>query len=127
MAFTSRLDAGVGGAGGGAGSVGGGAGRGVGRAAAKTKSLDHRLGRAVDGALALAALEEAAVVLQGRVEVTAARDKLVELERLVLHGLVNDRSLVDLLVDRDGGLQGSVGKGQRSNSLARSRGSARSP
>merc|ERR1719487_562806 len=94
---------GVGGAG------GGGAGRsGVGRAAAKTKGLDHRLGRAVDNALALAALEEVAVVLQGRVEVTAAGDKLVELERLVLHRLVNDRSLVDLLVNRDGGLDAVV-------------------
>ena len=90
---------------GGAGGVGGGAGSGVGRTAAETKSLDHRLGRAVDGALALAALEEVAVVLQGRVEVTAASDKLVELERLVLYRLVNDRGLVDLLVNRDGGLE----------------------
>lgn len=104
QACRSRLNAGVGGAGGGAGVVGSGASGGVGRAAAKTQGLDHRLGRAVDGALALAALEEVGVVLQGRVEVTAAGDELVELERLVLHRLVNDRSLVDLLVDRDGGL-----------------------
>merc|ERR1719487_709250 len=83
-------------------------GAGGGGAGAKTKGLDHRLGRAVDNALALAALEEVAVVLQGRVEVTAAGDKLVELERLVLHRLVNDRSLVDLLVNRDGGLDAVV-------------------
>merc|ERR1719487_2656731 len=92
----------------GVGGAGGGGRSGVGRAAAKTKGLDHRLGRAVDNALALAALEEVAVVLQGRVEVTAAGDKLVELERLVLHRLVNDRSLVDLLVNRDGGLDAVV-------------------
>lgn len=71
---------------------------------AETEGLSHRLGRAVNGALALAALEEAAVVLQGRVDVTAAGNELVKLERLVLDRLVHDRRIVDGLVDRDGGL-----------------------
>lgn len=72
-----------------------------------TPGASKELGR-LTGALALAAVEESiGVVLQGRLEVSTASDKLLEGERLVDGALVDDGCLVNGLVDRDGGLLGS--------------------
>merc|ERR1719359_253464 len=94
---------------GGAGGAGGASGAsGARRRVAEAERLGEGFSRAVDGALALAAVEEVARVLERRGEVATVVDKVVHLERLVLDARVDDGRLVDLLLDGDGRVNAPV-------------------
>lgn len=79
-------------------SVGGtSSGVGVGTEA---ESLLELLSRSVDSPLAvLTAVQKGSVVLDGRLEVTSTGNKVLDVHGLVSNRLVDDRSLVGLLVD----------------------------
>lgn len=68
----------------------------------KTESLLELLGRSVDGTFAvLTSVEEGSIVLDGRLEVSSSSDEVLEMHGLVSDRLVNDRSFVSFLLDRN--------------------------
>jgi hypothetical protein len=68
----------------------------------KTESLLELLGRSVDSALAvLTTVEERSIVLDVRLEVSSSSNEVLDVHGLVSDRLVNDGSLMSLLVDRN--------------------------